>query len=137
MVGTPIIGIFNTSPRPLTELLPLAKFPGTVEAQYYAVRSHSTGLITEPIQIVDPLALISVSLGIRGYEILTAYPLRGFVIKDDTIWLASLGLLGKMTGAAAVVDTKITLLENGKITLETSLKALGTVGRSLIQLARS
>ncbi|KAI9743585.1 MAG: hypothetical protein M1818_002900 [Claussenomyces sp. TS43310] len=128
VTGTSILGIFNTSPRPLTELFPLSRFPGTVEAQYYVVRSHSTGDITEPMQIVDPLSLISISLGIRGYEILSAYPLRGFVRKEETLWLASLGLLGKMTGAAAVVSTKMELSENGKIGIEASFKALGVVG---------
>ena len=128
--GTGIIGFFNVSQRPLTELIPLSKFPGVVEAQYYIVRAHSSGLITKPLQVVDPSALIHVSLGVRGYDILSAYPLRGFVDekKNETTWVANLGLLGKMAGAAAIVDNKIIKLENGRIVIDTNIKALGVLG---------
>jgi hypothetical protein len=70
------------------------------------------------------------SLGIRGYDILSAYPLRGFVdsTTSSTTWIANLGLLGKMAGAAAIVDNKITKLENGRIVIDTNLKALGLLG---------
>ncbi|TVY38596.1 putative galactinol--sucrose galactosyltransferase [Lachnellula occidentalis] len=130
VTGTGIIGFFNVSGRPLSELIPLSRFPGVVEAQYYVVRAHSSGLVTRPLQVVDASALIHVSLGIRGYDILSSYPLRGFVDekKNETTWIANLGLLGKMAGAAAVVDNKITKLETGKIVLDTNLKALGVLG---------
>lgn len=130
MTGTGIIGAFNVSPRPISELIPLYKFPGVVEAQLYIVRAHSSGLISPPIQVVDPSSLIYVSLPVRGYEILSAYPLRGFydAILDSTTWIANLGLLGKMTGAAAIVDNKITKMENGRIVVDTNIKALGTLG---------
>ena len=128
--GTGIIGFFNVSQRPLTELIPLSKFPGVVEAQYYIVRAHSSGLIAKPLQVVDPSALIHISLGVRGYDILSAYPLRGFVDekKNETTWIANLGLLGKMAGAAAIVDNKITKLENRRIVIDTNIKALGVLG---------
>ncbi|KAI6714138.1 hypothetical protein JHW43_003359 [Diplocarpon mali] len=130
VTGTGIIGFFNISQRPLTELIPLSKFPGVVEAQYYVVRSHSSGLVSRPMQVVDSNSLLTISLGIRGYEILSAYPLRGFVDqpKNETTWVANLGLLGKMAGAAAVVANHITKLENGKIVLDTNIKALGVLG---------
>src|SRR5258707_35786 len=112
--GTGIVGFFNISQRPLTELVPLSKFPGVVEAQYYIVRAHSSGAVSKPIQVVDPNSLLYVSLGVRGYDILSSYPLRGFFDekKNETTWIANLGLLGKMAGAAAIVDNKITKLEN-------------------------
>ncbi|CAG8978652.1 hypothetical protein HYALB_00011748 [Hymenoscyphus albidus] len=130
ITGTGMIGFFNVSGRPLTELVPLSKFPGVVEAQLYVVRAHSSGLISKPMQVVDPASLLQITLGIRGYDILSAYPLRGFVdeAKEETTWIANLGLLGKMAGAAAVVENKLTKLENGKIVLETHLKALGVLG---------
>jgi hypothetical protein len=82
------------------------------------------------MQVVDRSSLIYVSLGVRGYDILSAYPLRGFVDEkhSETTWIANLGLLGKMAGAAAVVDNQITKLDNGKIFLDTNLKALGILG---------
>lgn len=75
--------------------------------------------------------MIHVSLGIRGYDILSSYPLRGFYDegKEETTWVANLGLLGKMAGAAAIVDNRITKLENQKIVIDTNLKALGVLGK--------
>lgn len=129
VTGTGIVGIFNVTQRPLTELIPLSKFPGVVEAQYYIVRAHSSGLVSKPMQVVDRDALVHISLGIRGYDILSAYPLRGFVDKkSETTWIANLGLLGKMAGAAAVTSNKLTKLENGRILIDTNVKALGTLG---------
>ncbi|KAH8594649.1 glycoside hydrolase superfamily [Bisporella sp. PMI_857] len=128
--GTGMIGFFNVSQRHISEIVPLSKFPGVVEAQLYIVRAHSSGIISPPIQVVDPNSLLYVSLGIRGYDILSAYPLRGFYEDktDLTTWIANLGLLGKMTGAAAIVDNKITKLETGRIVIDTNIKALGTLG---------
>lgn len=82
------------------------------------------------MQVVDPSALIHMSLSIRGYDILSAYPLRGFVDSktSSTTWIANLGLLGKMAGAAAIVNNTITMLENGRIAIDTDLKALGVLG---------
>ncbi|KAK0113571.1 hypothetical protein ONS95_013820 [Cadophora gregata] len=130
VTGTGIIGFFNVSQRPLTELIPLSKFPGVVEAQYYVVRAHSSGLVTKPMQVVDANSLVTISLGVRGYEIMSAYPLRGFFdeTKKETTWVANLGLLGKMAGAAAVVANHLTKLENGKIVIDTNIKALGVLG---------
>jgi hypothetical protein len=134
VTGTGIIAVFNVSKRPLTELIHLEKFPGVVEAQYYVLRAHSTGKVSKVMQVVDSSALMSVSLDIRGYEIFTAYPLRGFIHgADDETWVVNLGLLGKMTGAAAIVGTDITMEESGRITLDTRLKALGTLGKSLLK----
>ncbi|KAI9640029.1 hypothetical protein NHQ30_011591 [Ciborinia camelliae] len=129
--GTGIIGFFNVSQRPLSELVPLFQFPGVEEAQFYIVRAHSSGAISKPMQVVDPQALIYVSLAVRGYDILSAYPLRGFVDQkkdNNTTWIANLGLLGKMAGAAAIVQNTMTKSENGKIMIDTNVKALGTLG---------
>jgi hypothetical protein len=125
-----MIGFFNVSQRPLSELIPLSKFPGVVEAQYYVIRAHSSGIISKPMQVVDKNSLIYISRGVRGYDILSSYPLRGFVNEkgSETTWIANLGLLGKMAGAAAVVDNRITMQENGRIFIDTNLKALGTLG---------
>lgn len=108
-----------------------------IEAQYYIVRAHSSGLVTKPIQVVDPNSLIYITLGIRGYDILSAYPLRGFVDEkqDKTTWIANLGLLGKMAGAAAVVNTEMTKLDSGRIFINTSLKALGILGKHFPDLS--
>ncbi|EPE27416.1 (Trans)glycosidase [Glarea lozoyensis ATCC 20868] len=130
VTGTGMIGAFNVSGRPLSELVPLSKFPGVVEAQLYVVRAHNSGMVSKPMEVVDKSSLIYISLEVRGYDILSAYPLRGFVDEkhNETTWVANLGLLGKMAGAAAVVATQITKLGNGKIFVDTNLKALGVLG---------
>jgi len=137
VTGTGMIGFFNVSQRPLSELIPLSKFPGVIEAQYYVIRAHSSGIISKPMQVVDKNGLIFVSLGVRGYDILSSYPLRGFVDEksSETTWIANLGLLGKMAGAAAIVDNRITKLENGRIFIDTNIKALGTLGMSSTQIS--
>lgn len=125
--GTPILGVFNTSPRPLSEILPLSRFPGVVDTQPYIIRSHTTDTITTS-------SFVKLSLPIRGYDVLTAYPLRGFTYKskdkeeDRTLWLAALGLTEKMTAAATTVNTSMTMNAHGKITIECALKALGVFG---------
>ena len=132
ITGTSFIGIFNISQRPLTELIPLSRFLSVIEAQYYIVRSHISGLITRPMQVIDPASLIHLTLETRAYDVLSAYPLRGFFRgakgQEDTTWIANLGLLGKMTGAAAIVKNDMSMRENGTITIDTSLKALGVLG---------
>lgn len=135
ITGTGILGLFNVSPRPLSELLHLSLFPGVVEAQFYIVRSHVSGQVSKPLQIVDydPDSLLAVDLDERGYDILSSFPLRGFVLPNDekdeeALWIADLGLLGKMTGTAAVSSSSMSLTENGRVEVTSSLKALGVWG---------
>ena len=74
-------------------------------------------------------ALLTASLDIRGYEIFTAFPLATFTGKKHSqIQVSNLGLVGKMTGSAAIVASHISKLENGRILLDTRLKALGVLG---------
>jgi hypothetical protein len=69
-------------------------------------------------------------LDVRGFEIFTAFPLASFGgVKHGDILISNLGLLGKMTGCAAILTNKATRLENGRIFLETRLKALGVLGK--------
>src|SRR5436190_19232730 len=103
VTGTPIIGVFNISTRPLTEIIPLSCFPGVLPSMSYVVRAHSTGRLQPPGRVSSPQARLAVSLDVRGYDILTAYPLFRFEPDAKGIVLvANLGLLGKMTGAAAI-----------------------------------
>lgn len=131
------MGIFNVSQRPVTELIHLNRFLGMVEPQSYIVRSHISGLITRPLGSQNPDSLIRMTLPVRGYDVLSAYPLTGFVSKSDgneidTTWIANLGLLGKMTGAAAIVKNEIGFdAKLGRISIDTSLKALDVLGMVL------
>lgn len=136
--GTSILGIFNVSPRPLSEVIHLSLFPGVLEDQQYIIRSHTSGRVSKPAHVVDTGVdeLVQISLEERGWDILSAYPLTGFEFEEGidgehTLYLADLGLVGKMTGAAAVVRSEMSRLENGRIEIRTSLKALGVWGSCL------
>jgi len=132
--GTGILGIFNVSQRPLSELVPLRDFPGIERDGAYVIRAHSTGEISNVMALGDDLALVSLDVAVKGWEILSAYPLYSFTLsgsrgtRDNLTKVAVLGLLGKMTGAAAVMNSDIYIESNGRLHIQTSLKALGVLG---------
>jgi len=75
--------------------------------------------------------MLTTSLGIRGYEILTAFPvmnLAGQQTEEVQVQVANLGLLHKMAGAAAIESTTADVTENGRAFLDIKLKALGNLG---------
>ena len=123
------MAIFNVSQRSLAEIIPLKSFPGVVPELEYVVRAHTTGKVTTPISLDSPASFISGSLDVAGFEIFTACPI-GSVDSDKhgVISVANLGLLGKMTGCAAITSHKITKKENSRIFVETNMKALGVLG---------
>jgi hypothetical protein len=122
--GTGILGVFNVSPQALTEFVLLRDFPGVEPGQKYVIRVHSTGEISKPLGLGDDLALTSIYLDIKGSEVLTAYPLR----TAGSISVAPLGLLGKLSGAAAIVGVPTVEESNSKLRLVVSVKALGVLG---------
>ncbi|KAI1392682.1 glycoside hydrolase family 36 protein [Hypoxylon trugodes] len=127
--GTPILGVFNISKQPITELIALANLPGVLPSVEYVVRSHRSGLVTPTIKPRIDAANLEVSLDVHGYDILTAFPVTQFTSEtNDTIHVANLGLIGKMTGAAAIVTDQSELLHTGRVFLDTRLKALGVLG---------
>jgi hypothetical protein len=101
----------------------------------YIVRSHD-GRITKPILATSAnggVPLLPERLGVRGWNILTACPVLSFVEQGragGSLFVANLGLIDKMTGAAAIISTSAKLVgrNNGRIMLETRLKALGMLG---------
>jgi len=145
VTGTPIMGIFNVSAhRRLTELIPVARFSGILPSMQYIVRSHTTGKITPPMwgtaacisskhSLRDDDAVVAVTLDVGCYDILCAFPLSLFQTEmKGRVLAASLGLLDKMTGCAAMLNTKITMLDNGRLFVDTRLKALGVLGKLTI-----
>ncbi|KAL2016362.1 hypothetical protein VTK56DRAFT_3820 [Thermocarpiscus australiensis] len=133
LTGTSIMGVFNVSTRAArTEIVPLARFPGVVVASppaRYVVRSHVTARVTPPLEAGAPASLLTVSLGVPGYDVLCAFPLTSSASRTrGEVLLANLGLVGKMTGCAAVLNTVFKELENGRMLVDTTLKALGVLG---------
>lgn len=133
--GVSILGVFNCTPQPLAELIGLDAFPGAEKGQYI-IRSHTTGLVTKPTSVETNDALVDLELPVRGWEILSAFPLQSFklvreypVKGPEDITVANLGIIGKMTGAAAIVNTDSYVdRSSGRLRIWTSLKVLGTYG---------
>lgn len=132
--GTGILGVFNVSQRPLSEFVSLNDFPGVMAGEEYIVRAHTTGEVSGVMKPWDAMALASLELEVKTWEILCSYPVHAFTlrgsrgIKRGATKVAVLGLLGKMTGAAAVVNSDMDIEENGRLKVFTSLKALGVLG---------
>ncbi|KAL1297870.1 hypothetical protein AAFC00_006393 [Neodothiora populina] len=124
--GSGILGIFNCVERPLTEFIQLDDFPGTEEGKYI-VRAFD-GTVSKPMSRGEPSAFVGVNVGVQGWDILTAHPLRHFAHKQGDISVAFLGLLGKMTGVAAIAGSDAYVEESGRLRLWISLKAFGVLG---------
>ncbi|KAH7156292.1 glycoside hydrolase superfamily [Dactylonectria macrodidyma] len=124
-----ILAIFNISARPLTEIIPVSIFPRTDTSIEYVVRAHTTGKVSRPVKVGTPGSLLTGSLPVRGYEIFCAYPLTSLSSKKHgTILTSNMGLLGKMAGPAAIFMNKIEQRENGRVVIDTRIKAFGTLG---------
>ena len=123
------MGVFNVSDRPLTELIALSSFSGTNDSLEYVVRAHTTGLVSSPTQLSSATSFFNLTLDIRGYEILSAFPLKSLPRMDQgSVTVANMGLVDKMTGCAAIIQNTIKKQDNGRILVDTSLKALGVLG---------
>lgn len=129
--GTSILGTFNVSDRALAELIPLSLFPGVTSSTHYVVRAHSTGRVTAPISPNTAQEFVTCSLDVQGYEIFSAFPLVAIQSnKYGEVSIANLGLLGKMTGCAAVISNRIERRSNGRLLIDTNIKAFGVLGKT-------
>ncbi|KAJ8126290.1 hypothetical protein O1611_g7347 [Lasiodiplodia mahajangana] len=127
--GTPMLGVFNTRPHALSEIIPLDGFPGVMPLTKYILRSHTSGKLSSVLESESQTARLGVSLEIGGYDIFTAYPVTQLDSETNgRISIASLGLIGKMTGAAATIENRFEFLSTGRVVSITRLKALGTLG---------
>ena len=134
--GTGILGIFNVSQRPVSELILLHEFSGLEGGTEYVVRAHTTGEISPPMKEGDKLPLVSLELQPKSWEILSSYPLHPVKLyselgsKSRTANVAILGLLGKMTGAAAILGSDVSVEETKqRLHIKVVLKALGVLGK--------
>ncbi|KAI0109043.1 raffinose synthase Sip1 [Nemania sp. FL0031] len=127
--GTPMLGVFNTRPHILTEIISLGIFPGVVPPTKYILRSHTSGKVSRVLDSKSQAACLGVTLEVGGYDIFTAYPVTQFDSETNgSISTASLGLIGKMTGAAAIEENHFEFRPEGRVLSVTRLKALGTLG---------
>ena len=146
--GTGILAIFNVSQRPISEFIHLKDFPGCVGEPHkkYVIRAHTTSQISSPMSLSDTSPLVHLALETKGYEILTAHPVHTFSLGSEessptSISTTPLGLLGKMTAAAALTSVSLSLTQPpgdhapSRLHMQISLKALGTLGIYIQDLA--
>ena len=134
--GTGILGVFNVNQRPISEFIHLKDFPGVDDpGKKYVVRAHTTAQTSAPMLPGDISPLVHLALEVKGWEILTAYPVHTFPTsskpQSTTISASPLGLLHKLTGAAALTSsTTITPTPHQRFSLhmQITLKALGVLG---------
>lgn len=133
--GSGILGCFNVSKSYLYEFIPLSAFPGTDSGGEYIISSfRSRPSFSRPMSVKDKHAKAHLSLQPGGpeggWDILTAYPVGSYTLHGDKedVKLSILGLLNKMTGIAAVVNSDVSLETGGRLRVWVGLKALGILG---------
>lgn len=135
--GTGLLALFNVSERALTEFVNINEFPGMEDGAEYIIRGHRTGELTPVVTLSAPRAVLSLEISTKGWEILSAYPVHSFRISKGedgdikAVRVAVLGLLGKMTGAAAVLGSEMRMEKSDRLRISSSIKALGVLGKLL------
>ncbi|KAI0545528.1 raffinose synthase Sip1 [Xylaria curta] len=127
--GTPILGVFNTRPHVLTEIISVESFPGFVSSNNYIVRSHVSSKVITATECEPQTIRLGVTLEAGGHDVFTACPVTQFDSETNgRISTASLGLIDKITGTAAIIENHFEFLATGRVLSVTRLKALGILG---------
>jgi len=126
--GTSYLGIFNCTQRPLSELIPLSTFAGAEEGKYI-IQAFTTGAVSKPMSCGGKKALAGVEIDVGGWEILSAHPVHEHKThRHDSVAISCFGLIGKMTGAAAIISSDILVDKQGRLKYSVLIKALGVLG---------
>lgn len=138
-MGTKLLGVFNVGETDLSMFVSAAEFANIGQRSMergveVIVLSHETQKIMGPIKLdnnspfqSDPRSLIKVDLKTRGCDILSGFKASHLDTPTGDVVVSVLGLLGKMTGAAAVTASEVKV-SDGKIVANIKLKALGKFG---------
>ena len=138
---TAFLGLFNLAEHETTFLVPVTDFANVASGfalqskqqdVEIMVRSHREKHMFEPIAIgtsMQPGALVHAILGAHGCDIMSAHIVHSLSRWRSRGSFAILGLLGKMTGAAAVLSSSVVAnVEDTGVVLRIELKALGVLG---------
>ena len=134
-----ILGVFNTTKGARSEFLSLDDILGNSLERSYLIRSHQSGRHRKVISSNIQLPPVLLDLAFWGWDILTAFPLQSFRLSSDLkdVEIAILGLLHKMTGAAALTRVEITVDDQARhINLRIGVKALGTLGKMQLRFTK-
>ncbi|KAH8172298.1 raffinose synthase or seed imbibition protein sip1 domain-containing protein [Sarocladium implicatum] len=118
-----LMGVFNVANGQKDAFIPLDQFfPRSQAPTRCLMRSYRTGQIFMPRGGVSDL--FHLQLETRGWDILSVFPMD-IVELQSGLGFACLGLLDKMSGAAAVVSCKVVVAD---LKVQVCLKALGKAG---------
>lgn len=134
-----LLGVFNVSTVALTELVDMKMgFQDIESGREYVIRAHNTGRVTGPAKVLGDKgdSLLVVGLEPSRWEVFTATPVE--IVRCDNgeeVKVAALGLVENITGAAAVVGSRVCTNSDGEIIAEIDLCALGTLGKEAFLLS--
>lgn len=128
-----ILGVFNISEHEKTFMLNVNEILSTASelpAGKALILCYRNSLTFPPVDLAQsytsPL-VIHGTLNSCESDIFSAHPIHEVALMDSLVSVAVLGLLGKMTGAAAVLSVCSTVVDD-LIRLDIGLKALGRLG---------
>ncbi|OAA61571.1 raffinose synthase Sip1 [Cordyceps fumosorosea ARSEF 2679] len=136
--GVSLTGVFQTSDLRRPILAPLSSsFRGLLPSTSYVVRAYTTGRVSPPLTNLDEASLLLTPSADWGYEIYAAHKLTRCRRDGEAAMLcvASLGLVDKMTGAAAIEASHVEVGRR-KVSVTTKLRALGVFGVYISELPR-
>lgn len=121
--GARLLGLFNLGEERRSEIISPSSFqPPGIDLESCIVKSHVGNKIFVPS---DRKAFTSIVLAPKEYEIMTAYR----VDSQAGFRFATIGLLGKMTGIAALLQAPVAAIsEQGVLSIKVSLKTTGLFG---------
>ncbi|KAF2224573.1 raffinose synthase or seed imbibition protein Sip1-domain-containing protein [Elsinoe ampelina] len=128
--GSGILGVFNCLQQAFGEIVRLEDFPGAEQDVEYIVRDYE-GAVSSPMTVGlegKKGGVVKVDLNWRGWAVLSSHPLKTFEQRHGESKVAVLGLVGKMTGIAAVLAYDVYREEVGRIRMWVKLKAVGVLG---------
>ncbi|KAK7416190.1 hypothetical protein QQX98_005387 [Neonectria punicea] len=137
--GVKSMGVFNTRPTSVAALISASEFTTIGSSQWEAGTevvffSYQSQTVRGPVRLgttptihSDETALIEVGLDTKGFEIISGYVPHRLIYQGEECLVTVLGLLGKMTGAAAVCSLYVSSLGD-EVKVTASVKALGQLG---------
>ncbi|KAH0610344.1 uncharacterized protein H6S33_011871 [Morchella sextelata] len=133
--GSSFMAVFNISEMENSELISIDDFPGMLLEAKYVIRSHRTGKIGG-IYTKGQGNLIRTTLLPRGWEFYTATPVFELVHAgaEKSFYFGIFGVISAMSGAAAIAK-RSTKTETKRFMISVTLKALGTLGFYISDLA--
>jgi hypothetical protein len=73
--------------------------------------------------------MAGVEIDVGGWEILSAHPVHEHKTRrHDSVAISCFGLVGKMTGAAAIISSDVFVDKQGRLRYSVLIKALGVLG---------